>query len=140
MDGFLRRLRPAVVGSLACTACVAVLVLIPSRAFADQTPQHPDLGTTATPSRVQPGGDVQLFTTACNQGGADGDATAVDGGTFRMEPTLASRLGFKRILSGHFRVAADTPTGNYYIKVRCDNGARSEKLLEVYPTKNRYAG
>jgi hypothetical protein len=127
--------------ALTGAACAAVLVVNPPNAFADPTPNHPDLETTATPTRVVPGDNVLLNTTACRRGGARADATAVDGGTFSMEPTLTSQIGYrKNVLSGRFRVSPDTEPGNYVIKVRCDDGRRSERTLEVYPTRDRHDG
>ena len=127
--------------ALTGAACATALAVNPPSAFADPPPNHPDLETTATPTRVVPGDNVLLNTTACRQGGARADASAVDGGTFRMEPTLTSQIGYrKNVLSGRFRVSPDTEPGNYPIKVSCDDGRRSEKILEVHATRDRHDG
>ncbi|MCB5164833.1 hypothetical protein LG634_08305 [Streptomyces bambusae] len=70
-----------------------------------------------TPRSAAPGDTVTVDTTACGRAGtADGDATTVGGGRFRLAP------GAGEAVAGSFRIAPGTPAGTYGIGVTCANG------------------
>ncbi|MFI8106689.1 hypothetical protein [Streptomyces sp. NPDC086023] len=70
------------------------------------------------PKSAAPGATVTVNTTACGPAGtADGDATTVSGGRFRLAPST-----HKEDAVGQFRVAHDTRPGTYAIGATCTNG------------------
>ncbi|MFJ5550484.1 hypothetical protein [Streptomyces sp. NPDC093225] len=71
-----------------------------------------------SPRSAEPGATVTVNTTACGPGGtADGDATMVGGGRFRLAATT-----HKEDVVGQFKVGRDTPPGTYPIGATCTNG------------------
>ncbi|MFD8414356.1 hypothetical protein ACFV2Q_21795 [Streptomyces sp. NPDC059650] len=70
------------------------------------------------PTSAAPGGTVTANTTACGPGGrADGDATMVGGGRFRLVPGT-----HEEVVVGQFQVARDTRPGTYSIGATCTDG------------------
>ncbi|MFG2297000.1 hypothetical protein [Streptomyces sp. NPDC048603] len=70
------------------------------------------------PKSAAPGTTVTVNTTACGPDGhADGDATTVGGGRFRLVPGT-----HKEVVVGQFQVARDTAPGTYEIGATCADG------------------
>ncbi|MFJ8631233.1 hypothetical protein [Streptomyces sp. NPDC093568] len=69
------------------------------------------------PASVLPGEEVTVTTTACRDGGAAGDASAVGAGTFTLAPG-------ERKASGRFRVPPSAQPGTYEIVAACAGGGR----------------
>ncbi|MEV8534338.1 hypothetical protein [Streptomyces sp. NPDC051211] len=70
------------------------------------------------PKSAAPGTTVTVNTTACGSGShADGDATTVGGGRFRLVPST-----HKEVVVGQFQVAHDIRPGTYSIGATCANG------------------
>ncbi|MER7760275.1 hypothetical protein [Streptomyces sp. NPDC097619] len=79
------------------------------------------------PGSAAPGTTVTVSTTACGpQGTADGDATTVGGGRFRLVPST-----HEEVVVGRFRVGAETPAGAHDIGVTCANGKFASGDLTV---------
>ncbi|MFD7261137.1 hypothetical protein [Streptomyces sp. NPDC059874] len=70
------------------------------------------------PKSAAPGATVTVNTSACGSGShAEGDATTVGGGRFKLVPTT-----HKEVVVGQFQVARGTHPGSYAIGVTCANG------------------
>ncbi|MCB5178126.1 hypothetical protein [Streptomyces antimicrobicus] len=70
------------------------------------------------PRSAAPGTAVTVNTTACGpRGTADGDATMVGGGRFRLAPAP-----HEEVVVGQFRVAPGTRPGTYEIGATCADG------------------
>ncbi|MFJ3924134.1 hypothetical protein [Streptomyces sp. NPDC090022] len=70
------------------------------------------------PKSAAPGTTVTVNTTACGSGShADGDATTVGGGRFRLAPGPR-----KEVVVGQFHVGHSLPPGTYGIGATCANG------------------
>ncbi|MEU7552144.1 hypothetical protein AB0B01_07240 [Streptomyces sp. NPDC044571] len=70
------------------------------------------------PKSGAPGATVTVNTTACGPGGhADGDATTVGGGRFKLVPGT-----HKEVVVGQFQIARGTRAGTYAIGATCANG------------------
>ncbi|MFB7464301.1 hypothetical protein ACFCZ1_12530 [Streptomyces sp. NPDC056224] len=70
------------------------------------------------PKSTAPGTTVTVNTTACGPGShAEGDATTVGGGRFRLAPGT-----HKEVVVGQFHVAHGTRPGTFGIGVTCANG------------------
>ncbi|MFE9801300.1 hypothetical protein ACFYP6_20950 [Streptomyces goshikiensis] len=70
------------------------------------------------PKSAAPGGTVTANTSACGNGShADGDASTIGGGRFKLVPGA-----HKEVVVGQFQVARDTPPGTYEIGATCANG------------------
>ncbi|KOU28384.1 hypothetical protein ADK53_34670 [Streptomyces sp. WM6373] len=70
------------------------------------------------PKSAAPGATVTVNTTACGPGShADGDATTVGGGRFKLVPGT-----HKEVVVGQFQVARGTRPGTYGIGATCANG------------------
>ncbi|MFB6482249.1 hypothetical protein ACFCXF_27985 [Streptomyces virginiae] len=70
------------------------------------------------PKSAAPGATVTVNTTACGSGShADGDATTVGGGRFKLVPGP-----HKEVVVGQFQIAHGTRGGTYGIGVTCANG------------------
>ncbi|MFG2875818.1 hypothetical protein ACGFYU_12555 [Streptomyces sp. NPDC048337] len=70
------------------------------------------------PKSAAPGTTVTVNTSACGSGShADGDATTVGGGRFRLVPGT-----HKEVVVGQFQVAHGTRPGTYGIGATCANG------------------
>ncbi|MGW0362712.1 hypothetical protein [Streptomyces sp. NPDC002990] len=70
------------------------------------------------PKSAAPGTTVTVNTTACGRGShAEGDATTVGGGRFKLVPGT-----HKEVVVGQFRVAPGTRSGIYAIGATCANG------------------
>ncbi|MEV7418391.1 hypothetical protein [Streptomyces sp. NPDC089919] len=101
-------------GFLLATALLGAALLGPVGAAAAE--EFADL--EIVPGSAAPGATITVNTTACGRDGtADGDATTVGGGRFRLAPTT-----HKEDVVGQFRVAPDTPPGTYAIGATCTNG------------------
>jgi hypothetical protein len=71
-----------------------------------------------SPSTARPGVTVSVHTTACGHDGhGKGEAWAVGGGEFRVDPAT-----HKEVVVGRFRIPDDAGPGHHSIRVRCDNG------------------
>ncbi|KUN91638.1 hypothetical protein [Streptomyces caeruleatus] len=71
------------------------------------------------PSSVVPGGEVTVNTSACRDGGAAGDASAVGAGSFTLAPGSDDEDG-----GGGFRVPPSAQPGTYEIVATCADGGR----------------
>ncbi|MBW5481771.1 hypothetical protein GPJ59_07700 [Streptomyces bambusae] len=70
------------------------------------------------PKSAAPGAAVTVNTTACGpRGEADGDATTVGGGRFRLVPGT-----HKEVVVGQFRVGREVRPGTYEIGATCADG------------------
>ncbi|MFB6578043.1 hypothetical protein ACFCYC_11490 [Streptomyces sp. NPDC056402] len=70
------------------------------------------------PKSAAPGATVTVNTTACGSGShADGDATTVGGGRFKLVPGT-----HKEVVVGQFQIARGTRGGTYAIGATCANG------------------
>ncbi|MET9318866.1 hypothetical protein ABZX75_01510 [Streptomyces sp. NPDC003038] len=70
------------------------------------------------PKSAAPGATVTVNTTACGRGShAEGDASTVGGGRFKLVPGT-----HKEVVVGQFRVAHGTRSGTYAIGATCANG------------------
>ncbi|MEU9254293.1 hypothetical protein AB0D66_20840 [Streptomyces sp. NPDC048270] len=70
------------------------------------------------PKSAAPGATVTVNTTACGSGShAEGDATTVGGGRFKLVPGT-----HKEVVVGQFQVARGTRPGTYAIGATCANG------------------
>ncbi|MEU9106317.1 hypothetical protein AB0D54_18570 [Streptomyces xanthophaeus] len=70
------------------------------------------------PKSAAPGATVTVNTTACGSGShAEGDATTVGGGRFKLVPGT-----HKGVVVGQFHVSRDTRPGTYGIGATCANG------------------
>ncbi|MFF4387022.1 hypothetical protein ACFY0G_09585 [Streptomyces sp. NPDC001552] len=70
------------------------------------------------PKSAAPGATVTVNTTACGSGShADGDATTVGGGRFKLVPGT-----HKEVVVGQFQIAHGTRGGTYAIGATCANG------------------
>ncbi|MFD7555467.1 MULTISPECIES: hypothetical protein [unclassified Streptomyces] len=70
------------------------------------------------PKSAAPGATVTVNTTACGPGShAEGDATTVGGGRFKLVPTT-----HKEVVVGQFQVARGIRPGSYGIGVTCADG------------------
>ncbi|MEJ8644461.1 hypothetical protein WKI68_30415 [Streptomyces sp. MS1.HAVA.3] len=70
------------------------------------------------PKSAAPGATVTVNTTACGRGShAEGDATTVGGGRFKLVPGT-----HKEVVVGQFQVARGTRAGTYSIGATCANG------------------
>ncbi|MFG2980059.1 hypothetical protein ACGFYQ_02235 [Streptomyces sp. NPDC048258] len=70
------------------------------------------------PKSAGPGTTVTVNTNACGPGShADGDATTVGGGRFKLAPGT-----HKEVVVGQFQVSPGTRPGTYGIGVTCANG------------------
>ncbi|MFJ6754058.1 MULTISPECIES: hypothetical protein [unclassified Streptomyces] len=70
------------------------------------------------PKSASPGATVTVNTTACGSGShAEGDATTVGGGRFKLVPGT-----HKEVVVGQFQVAHGTRPGSYAIGATCANG------------------
>ncbi|MEV7557288.1 hypothetical protein ACGFYY_25925 [Streptomyces sp. NPDC048331] len=70
------------------------------------------------PKSAAPGATVTVNTSACGSGShADGDATTVGGGRFKLVPGT-----HKEVVVGQFQIAHGTRAGSYGIGVTCANG------------------
>ncbi|MFD3539266.1 hypothetical protein ACFWUQ_07160 [Streptomyces sp. NPDC058662] len=70
------------------------------------------------PKSAAAGATVTVNTTACGSGGhADGDASTVGGGRFKLVPGT-----HKEVVVGQFQVAHGTRPGTYSIGATCANG------------------
>ncbi|WP_404960212.1 hypothetical protein [Streptomyces sp. 147326] len=70
------------------------------------------------PKSAAPGATVTVNTTACGSGShAEGDATTVGGGRFKLVPGT-----HKEVVVGQFQVAHGTRPGTYGIGATCANG------------------
>ncbi|MFD7625224.1 hypothetical protein ACFV7Q_04095 [Streptomyces sp. NPDC059851] len=70
------------------------------------------------PASAAPGATVTANTTACGPDGhADGDATMVGGGRFKLVPGT-----HEEVVVGQFQVARDTRPGRYSIGATCADG------------------
>ncbi|MFF5444751.1 hypothetical protein [Streptomyces sp. NPDC012888] len=70
------------------------------------------------PKSAAPGATVTVNTTACGPGGhADGDATTVGGGRFRLVPGT-----HEEVVVGQFQIARGTRPGTYDIGATCADG------------------
>ncbi|CAL9432460.1 hypothetical protein SUDANB120_02073 [Streptomyces sp. enrichment culture] len=79
------------------------------------------------PKKAAPGAAVTANTTACGSDGhADGDATMVGGGRFKLVPGT-----HEEVVVGQFRVAGGTRPGTYAIGATCANGKYATGNLEV---------
>ncbi|MFJ4501435.1 hypothetical protein [Streptomyces sp. NPDC088864] len=80
-----------------------------------------------TPATAAPGAVVTVDTTACGgDGGATGDASALDAPEFPLAP-----VGLEEALAGSFRVPGGIAPGPYRIGVDCANGERATGQIEV---------
>lgn len=80
-----------------------------------------------TPATAAPGAVVTVDTTACgDDGGATGDASALDAPEFPLAP-----VGLEEALAGSFRVPGGIAPGPYRIGVDCANGERATGQIEV---------
>ncbi|MGG8408717.1 hypothetical protein ACM614_20040 [Streptomyces sp. 12297] len=101
--------------SLLTGTLLSAAVLGPAAAFAAAGDFAP---LEVYPRSVAPGATVTVNTTACGpHGTADGDASTVGGGRFRLSPGT-----HKEVVVGQFRVGHDTDPGTYGIGVTCANG------------------
>ncbi|MFE0579803.1 hypothetical protein [Streptomyces sp. NPDC058874] len=79
------------------------------------------------PKTAAPGATVTVNTTACGPGShADGDATTVGGGRFKLVPGT-----HKEVVVGQFQVARGTRPGTYDIGATCANGKFANGALVV---------
>ncbi|WP_327283328.1 MULTISPECIES: hypothetical protein [unclassified Streptomyces] len=70
------------------------------------------------PKTAAPGAGITVNTTACGTGGhADGDATTVGGGRFKLVPGT-----HKEVVTGQFQIARDTRPGTYAVGATCADG------------------
>ncbi|KOY59183.1 hypothetical protein ADK59_04975 [Streptomyces sp. XY332] len=70
------------------------------------------------PKSAAPGASVTVNTTACGPGShADGDATTVGGGRFKLVPGT-----HKEVVIGQFQIARGTRPGTYNIGATCADG------------------
>ncbi|MFF1336792.1 hypothetical protein ACFVYT_02535 [Streptomyces sp. NPDC058290] len=70
------------------------------------------------PKSALPGASVTVNTTACGLGShADGDATTVGGGRFKLVPGT-----HKEVVIGQFQIARGTRPGTYNIGATCADG------------------
>lgn len=70
------------------------------------------------PKSAAPGTTVTVNTTACGHSShAEGDATTVGGGRFKLVPGT-----HKEVVVGQFQVARDTRPGTYGVGATCANG------------------
>ncbi|WP_369778792.1 hypothetical protein [Streptomyces sp. R33] len=70
------------------------------------------------PKSAAPGASVTVNTTACGPGShADGDATTVGGGRFKLVPGT-----HKEVVIGQFQIARATRPGTYNIGATCADG------------------
>ncbi|KMO93639.1 hypothetical protein AB0D97_11220 [Streptomyces roseus] len=70
------------------------------------------------PKNAVPGASVTVNTTACGVGGhADGDATTVGGGRFKLVPGT-----HKEVVIGQFQIARGIRPGTYSIGATCADG------------------
>ncbi|WP_168714157.1 hypothetical protein [Streptomyces sp. A1136] len=70
------------------------------------------------PKSASPGVTVTVNTSACGPSGrAEGDATTVGGGRFKLSPGTR-----KEVVTGQFQVARDLRPGTYDIGATCANG------------------
>ncbi|MFB6637056.1 hypothetical protein ACFCYF_07345 [Streptomyces chartreusis] len=105
----MRRTARLLTGTALAVGALATLVAPAHGSDAD--------GLELRPASVDPGEQVTVDTTACQDGGAAGDASAVGAGSF----TLAPR---ERAASGRFRVPPSAQPGTYEIVATCADGGK----------------
>ncbi|MER6342868.1 hypothetical protein ACWC10_01445 [Streptomyces sp. NPDC001595] len=76
-------------------------------------------GLDVYPSTLVPGDWVDVNTTACGDGSAAGDASAVGAGYFTLAPSTEEDRA-----AGRFRVPPSAQPGTYEIVARCADGER----------------